>query len=434
MSVTDLVGVPAGINGGVQNAKQSTMIATLGNPREEYTDECQGITNPRLRALIVFEDVGPFKARGLGPAVASLRTVFQRIAIEESEVATGLGNMGMLCARLVRGSAHSISNHSWGTAIDLTLNGVLDRRGDNLVQKGLVAIAPIFNALGWFWGAGFGVEDGMHFEVSDALIRQWHNEGRLGDGSPDASPVLPPALLTIGDRGPEVVALQHRLNELGAVTKVDGIFWSGNACGVARVSDLEGPPSGWRGRPCHVEGAGAGVTGPLTLPACLTTLLWASAMAPSAANRSVYTPLEPTSCTTPADLAAEYDVRGLGVQECGGMGGWRLMVVASDANTWIELRSPRATWSGEDAIVYNEPIGQFTAVASGARAEWRIDVHGDPRALIVRLTAQNPRDSRSRVSRLLVVRLERDAACVIGRVVTNTDARRLADGTATCTI
>jgi hypothetical protein len=105
MSITELVGVPAAINIGIRNAKQATMITTLGNPRAEYTDECQAITNPRLRALTVFENVGPFKARGLAPAVAALREIFRDTAAREGEVAAGLGNMGMLCARLVRGSA-----------------------------------------------------------------------------------------------------------------------------------------------------------------------------------------------------------------------------------------------------------------------------------------------------------------------------------------
>jgi hypothetical protein len=79
----------------------------------------------------------------------------------------------MLCCRLVRGSATSISNHSWGTAIDLTLNGVLDVQGDDKVQYGLTLIAPLFNRHGWFWGAAFGVEDAMHFEAGKGLVSQW---------------------------------------------------------------------------------------------------------------------------------------------------------------------------------------------------------------------------------------------------------------------
>ena len=82
----------------------------------------------------------------------------------------GLGSAGMLCCRFVRGSTTSISNHSWGTAIDLTINGVLDKRGNGQVQYGLALIAPIFNQHGWYWGAGFATEDGMHFEISQDLL------------------------------------------------------------------------------------------------------------------------------------------------------------------------------------------------------------------------------------------------------------------------
>src|SRR5712691_13388414 len=91
------------------------------------------------------EDVGPFRVTGLAPAVSSLREVMAEIRQAEPDVFAGLGSSGMLCARLVRGSATAISNHSWGTAIDLNLNGVLDARGNNRVQEGLARIAPIFN-------------------------------------------------------------------------------------------------------------------------------------------------------------------------------------------------------------------------------------------------------------------------------------------------
>jgi hypothetical protein len=73
----------------------------------------------------------------------------------------------------VRGSTSSISNHSWGTAIDLTVNKLLDQRGDGKVQYALAVIAPIFNRHGWYWGAAFRTEDAMHFEASKSLIDAW---------------------------------------------------------------------------------------------------------------------------------------------------------------------------------------------------------------------------------------------------------------------
>jgi hypothetical protein len=227
MAITDLIPIPDSINSSVINARQATMLSLLGNPRGDYTDECQPLTNRRLSALVVFESVGPFRVLGLQPAVMALRSIIAQIATAAPAVHAGLGTAGMLCARLVRGSTHSVSNHSWGTAIDLTLNGVLDRRGDRMVQRGLAEIAPVFNQHGWFWGAGFGTEDAMHFEVGDELIRLWHAEGRFGTSGP-----TPPPLLMVGDRGPEVVTLQQRLNDLGAQLRVDGIFGTGTRAAV----------------------------------------------------------------------------------------------------------------------------------------------------------------------------------------------------------
>jgi hypothetical protein len=220
VTLTDLVPIPSSTNIGVTSAKQSTMLGLLGNPRSNYTSECQAIEHPELKKLVTSKDLGVFKVRGLQPAVESIERVMADIRIEAPQVHAALGTMGMLCARLVRGSQHAISNHSWGTAIDVTLNGVLDRRGDGKVQAGLVAIAPIINRHGWFWGATFATEDAMHFEVGDGLIRQWHKEGRFGRSAPASAPE--DELLSIGDRGPEVTRLQQRLNALGAQLTPDG--------------------------------------------------------------------------------------------------------------------------------------------------------------------------------------------------------------------
>lgn len=236
-ALTDLVSIPANINTGISSAKQSTMLALLGNPRSDYNSDCQGIEHPELKKLVAFKDLGVFKVRGLGPAVDSLTRVIDDIRVQQPQVHAALGTAGMLCARLVRGSQHAISNHSWGTAIDLTLNDVLDRRGDGKVQVGLTQIAPIFNRHGWFWGAAFATEDAMHFEVCDQLIRRWHSEGRFGASAPAAAP---DEFLTLGDRGPEVRALQVTLNALGANIKVDGDFGTGTRAAVVAFQAAKG--------------------------------------------------------------------------------------------------------------------------------------------------------------------------------------------------
>jgi hypothetical protein len=220
MAITDLIPIPDGINPGLNGARQITMKALLGNPRGSFGRDCQPVTNPVLRKMIRTEDIGPFRVTGLGPAIDTLKQVLVEVREEEPEVFAALGSSGMLCARLVRGSASSISNHSYGTAIDLNLNGMLDQRGNRKVQVGLARIAPIFNRHKMYWGAGFPTEDAMHFELSDQKIRELHAAGVFKD----APPTLPEAALSIGDRGQMVKRLQEALKAQGEELIADGIF------------------------------------------------------------------------------------------------------------------------------------------------------------------------------------------------------------------
>jgi len=165
--------VKSTINNGLQAVGNSYMLQKLGNPRESYSADCQPMTNATLRKSVASDVVGPLKVTGLKPAIASLRQVVDQIRILQPQVFQGLGHAGMLCCRWQRGSTSAISNHSWGSAIDIKINGILDPRGDNQVQFGLTLIAPIFNSFGWYWGAGFPTEDGMHFEASRSLVESW---------------------------------------------------------------------------------------------------------------------------------------------------------------------------------------------------------------------------------------------------------------------
>lgn len=225
------------INGDLRGARNATMLQVLGNPRGTYSEECQEPTNPRLVSLIVREDVGPFRARGLRPAVAALRRILDDVKADEPDLHRRLGNAGMLCCRFVRDSTSAISNHSWGTAIDLTLDGVLDRRGDNRAQKGLLRIREHFNRHKFFWGAAFRTEDAMHFEASDDLIREWQAQGALGD----APPPRVDSLLELGDRGAEVAGLQLMLSQaLGITLAPDGVFGPATRAAVVDFQAREG--------------------------------------------------------------------------------------------------------------------------------------------------------------------------------------------------
>jgi hypothetical protein len=75
----------------------------------------------------VTTDVGPFRVTGLRPAVESLAAIFLKVRRLRPRLRTA----GMMCCRNVRGSSRSISNHAWGTAIDMKIDGELvpARRG-----------------------------------------------------------------------------------------------------------------------------------------------------------------------------------------------------------------------------------------------------------------------------------------------------------------
>lgn len=209
------------LNGDLRGARNATMLSLIGNPRGSYDQDCRHPTNARIAALMETADFGPFRATGLKPAVAVLKKIMADIKSEKPEIHAVMSTAGMLCCRLVRGSKTSISNHSWGTAIDIKLEGKLDRRGDGLTQRGLAEIFQIFNRHGFFWGAAFTTEDCMHFEASDQLIHQWSDEGLFGD-TPKVGDL---GLLTIGDRGPDVEELQSKLNLALAIdVDQDGIF------------------------------------------------------------------------------------------------------------------------------------------------------------------------------------------------------------------
>jgi hypothetical protein len=208
MAITDLIEIPETINQGVSSAKQRTMLALLGNPRGSYDQTCRPVQNPVLLPLIITENLGPFRATGLLPAIGSLKEVLADIKREEPEVYEALGTAGMQRARFVLNSTTTISNHSWRTVIDLILQGKLDRRGDNRVQVGLAKIAPIFNHHGWFWGAGFRTEDAMHFEVSEEKIRAWHASGMFGHQPGLPLDFSPGEIMTIPARKAEAVPIE----------------------------------------------------------------------------------------------------------------------------------------------------------------------------------------------------------------------------------
>lgn len=166
-------------NKGVSQPRNRIMLEVLGQPRQQYGVDCQSVTNPNLKALLETRQVGPIRVTMIKPALDSLERIMLRLQAEEPDIYAAMGTAGALCVRLIRGSRSSISNHSWGTAIDLKLEGRLDGFGDGSTQFGLLLVAELFNEEGWYWGATYSREDSMHFEVGVETLRAWKAAGQL---------------------------------------------------------------------------------------------------------------------------------------------------------------------------------------------------------------------------------------------------------------
>lgn len=194
MSYLDLVPVPpkSTFNVKLSPANNRFMLDLLGHSvahgRYRPDGQCTEPTATSFVSLLVTRRISPtIRVRGLRPAVDSLEQVLHRVQNELPDLFSMLGTAGMQCSRFTKilkpdgkmKIGPSISNHSWGTAIDLTLNGSLDQMGDGRTYKGLLVLSCYFNAAGWYWGASFPREDAMHFEASKTLLAQWKKDGLI---------------------------------------------------------------------------------------------------------------------------------------------------------------------------------------------------------------------------------------------------------------
>ena len=150
------------------------------------------------------------------------------------------------------------------------------------------------------------------------------------------------------------------------------------------------------------------------------------------ANRSLYTSVRPSDCQAPSrSVAAAFKARGVTAQQCPAATGWRVFVVASDTNCWLELRSKRSgpvkrpsSTTRDRAVSERRRLGQHPEMAPAAERQ------GHP--LIFRVGAQDPPlpDGQPRVPPLGPSSPREPA--LIGRVVANGEARSLADSPKGC--
>lgn len=167
------------INAGLSVSTPRFLLEMFGPPREQLSDDCESMTNPKLKEMLVLGDVGPIRVNMLRPAVDSMTRVFERVKQTDIDLYNRISTAGALCVRRIRGSQNSVSTHAFGLAVDLNIDGVLDTLGDGKTQLGLTILSDFFQEEGWFWGASFGREDSMHFEVAKETVLKWRSAGQI---------------------------------------------------------------------------------------------------------------------------------------------------------------------------------------------------------------------------------------------------------------
>ena len=164
------------INSGLTYCRPETSLAIFGQPATPLPVNCGTPTSARLKAALVTASVGPFRVTGVRPAIESLQRIFAQAQKENPALYAAVGTAGMLCVRCIRGAPNVPSNHAFGAAIDLKMNGQLVPLNAPYAQQGTLLLYKLFHAERWFWGAAWDRPDSMHFECSDELMREWHAE------------------------------------------------------------------------------------------------------------------------------------------------------------------------------------------------------------------------------------------------------------------
>lgn len=214
-------------NGVLRGARAAANLALIGAPRGTYDATCRPPQNPDFIALLVTQDFGPFRATGIRPAVRALQAVMAEVAAAHPGVFARLTAEGMLCCRRSRAACPSatISNHAWGIAIDLGLEGRVEPVGARRVARGLLEIQPIFRRHGFYWGGAFPAAEPGHFEASEQLVRRWAAAGEFGAEAQALAAGSARRGLAVGDRGVEVLTVQQALNaHLPIQIDEDGIY------------------------------------------------------------------------------------------------------------------------------------------------------------------------------------------------------------------
>lgn len=172
---------PWEVNTGVEPCPLNLIVSKCGLPVDgALTDDCRAPTDDfwasRMKTVQVHDN---FKLTGFRQFLEFLKTRLDLVKAKNPELYSVLGTAGCLCVRRVRGSKRTPSNHCFGMAVDFKIQGVLDQRGDDMVQVGMLELWKIVKCPELYWGVEFHTEDSMHLEASRELVLRWLNAGML---------------------------------------------------------------------------------------------------------------------------------------------------------------------------------------------------------------------------------------------------------------
>lgn len=229
------------VNIGLTSPRPDFLMKLLGPPHLNgiYVGRSD-IENPKLESLMLKDSVGPFFVKGLRIAVNSLRDILSEVRETYPNLVDRLGTAGMCVVKKISGTTN-LSNHSWGAAIDLLVDGIEDAMSNDKCEKGLGLLVQIFNKHGWYWGgayrpkkSGKSNEDSMHFEVSMEKLSEWERSGAFGTGAlaRHGGTPAPNGLdsymmydtLQLGSKGLKVAMLQVALKKRSFSPDNNGIF------------------------------------------------------------------------------------------------------------------------------------------------------------------------------------------------------------------
>lgn len=231
------------VNGGRRGARGAVNAALIGLPRGDIDHEWREASDHAFIAQLGSVTFAGRQTMALRPFAEVLA---RAEAAMPADLIVRLSHSGVMQCRLARGTDHVISNHAWGIAIDLKLDGETMPE----VDCDVVRLAKVMAAQGLVWGLAYGAANALHFEASAAMVRDWADRGVIRGCEAAFDPPL-----GVGDRGPDVSALQRGLNGLRDPqdVDVDGIFGTSTQSAVIDAEVRLGLPVTGRSSPALLD-------------------------------------------------------------------------------------------------------------------------------------------------------------------------------------